>query len=215
VRDDILREKKVVAAGFRKTICPSCRSTDRERLVYLYVRRKLANHTQQGLRVLHIAPEPNILKTIKSMSHVLYLSADLCKPADMHFDLVKAPFADCTFDAIICNHVLQEVPDDRAAMAEIRRILRPGGWAVLQVPLSHVLEDTVEGPAVPSPWSRVFTESHYVRMYSRKDYRRRLEASGLQLTTQGSRQIGVRAADRFGLAPGEEIYCVVKNDNSG
>jgi SAM-dependent methyltransferase len=215
VDDEILRQKKVVAAGVRKVVCPSCKSTDRERLVYLYLKRRLANKTQQRFRILHIAPEPNILKTIKSMSHVFYVTADFCKPpADLHFDLVKAPFPDCTFDAIICNHVLQEIPDDRAAMEEIRRILRPRGWAVLQVPLSHVLEDTFEDPGVTSPWSRVFKESHYVRMYSPRDYKRRLEACGLQLTTQGSRQIGVRGAHKLGLAPGEEIYCVVKNDNS-
>jgi hypothetical protein len=213
--DEILREKKVVGAGARKAVCPSCKSTDRERLVYLYVKRRLANKTQQRLRVLHIAPELNILKTIKSMSHLFCLTADLCEPsADLHFDLAKAPFPDCTFDAIICNHVLQEIPDDRAAMAEIRRILRPGGWAVLQVPLSHVLEDTLEDPAVTSPWSRAFRESHYVRMYNPNDYRRRLEACGLQLTTLGLRQIGVREAHKLGLAPEEEIYCVVKNENS-
>jgi hypothetical protein len=215
VDDEILRENKVVAAGIRKVMCPSCKSTDRERLVYLYLKWRLANKTQQRLRILHIAPETNILKTIKSMSDVLYLTADFCKPpADLLFDLTKAPFPDCMFDAIICNHVLQEIPDDRAAMAEIRRMLRPGGWAVLQVPLSHVLKDTFEDPAGTSPWSRVFKESHYARIYSAKDYRRRLEACGLQLTTQGPRQIGVRGAHRLGLAPGEEIYCVVKTDNS-
>jgi hypothetical protein len=213
--DEILRQKRVVAAGLRKVICPSCKSTDRERLVYLYLKRRLANNTQQRLRVLHIAPEPNILKMMKSLSHVFCVSADFCKPpADLHFDLVKAPFPDFTFDAIICDHVLQEIPDDRAAMAEIRRVLRPRGWAVLQVPLSHALEETFEDPAVTSPWSRVFQESHYVRMYSPRDYKRRLEACGLQVTTQDSRQIGVRGAHRLGLAPGEKIYCVVKDDNS-
>src|SRR6266436_378656 len=63
---------------------------------------------------------------------------------DLNIDLTKIPFPNSTFNAIICNHVLEHIPNDRAAMAELFRVLKPNGWAILQVPISLCLAATYE-----------------------------------------------------------------------
>jgi len=79
---------------------------------------------------------------------------------------------------VMCNHVLEHVPDDRKAMRELRRVLRPNGWAILLVPDVHA-EATVEDPTITDPAERLrlFGQADHVRRYGR-DYLQRLADAG-------------------------------------
>ena len=165
----VLKEKQVVGASYHlDDVCPRCMSNARERLAYLYLKTRSALFAEP-LRVLHVAPEPNIARLLGAQPNLKYVTADLFEPNVMtRFDVMNLPFADSTFDAIICNHVLEHVSSDRAAMAEILRILKPDGWALLQVPIALALDKTIEDPTAKTEADRIrlFGQSDHVRLYS-------------------------------------------------
>jgi ubiquinone/menaquinone biosynthesis C-methylase UbiE len=98
---------------------------------------------------------------------------------DLNVDLTKIPFPNSTFNAIICNHVLEHIPNDRAAMAEFFRVLKPDGWAMLQVPISFHLAATYEDFSIIDPMDRerAFGQNDHVRIYA-MDYVDRLKQAG-------------------------------------
>ena len=90
------------------------------------------------------------------------------------------PFDEGKFDVALCNHVMEHVADDYKAMSEIYRVLKPGGFAILQVPLFYpLLDNTYEDKSITSPNERekAFGQSDHVRMYG-KDYAERLRSVG-------------------------------------
>lgn len=176
-------ELKVVGAGRRAGAqCPVCRCLDRERLVYLYLRYKTDLFKRSGA-LLHVAPEPMLSNTLRKSPTVDYLSADF-DPGNVmvQIDVTAIKYPDCTFDYIICNHVLEHVIDDLRAMRELYRVLKPGGWAILQVPVSQVLAKTYENFDITEPKERekAFGQSDHVRIYG-SDYKNRLESAGFEV----------------------------------
>lgn len=130
----------------RHARCPACRSLERHRLQYLVLERVLAG--REPPRVLHVAPEPFLADYLRSRART-YSSADLVMGGVDHVvDLRAMPFAASSFDLVFASHVLEHIAEDDSALAGIRRIIAPGGIAVLPVPL--VAERTVEYPA-PNP----------------------------------------------------------------
>jgi SAM-dependent methyltransferase len=202
-RHDVLRDKKIIGGGYReRAICPYCRSIDRERLVYFFLNSRKLLHP--GIRVLHIAPERNIQRLIKRMG-TEYISADLNSPlADLKMDIQDIPFPDAHFDAIICNHVLEHVTDDLQAMKEFHRVLKPGGWAILQVPFSSVMEKTLEDPTITDPKQRelVFGQANHARMYG-LDYPDRLHSTGFTVQAE---QADMDSAGKYLLNPDEPVF---------
>ena len=78
---------------------------------------------QNKLKVLHIAPEQVFYSRFKSFNHWDYTTTDLHSPlADVKADICDLPFKDATFDLILCNHVLEHIPDDLKAMEELYRV---------------------------------------------------------------------------------------------
>ena len=119
----------------RNALCPRCRNLERHRLQWLVVKKLHEERDFSKLRVLHIAPEPFISGHLKSIS-ASYLSADLYNEnADRREDATNMSFPDGSFDLVYCSHVLEHIKDDRAAIAEIRRVLSPQGIAILPVPI--------------------------------------------------------------------------------
>jgi SAM-dependent methyltransferase len=134
--------------------------------------------------VLHVAPEACIQRILRSLPHLDYVSVDLDSPLAMHrMDVTDLRFETDRFDAVICFHVLEHVPDDRRAISELFRVLRPGGFAILEVPLSLAQESTIEDPAIRSPRERerLFAQRDHVRSYGR-DYLDRLGDAGFTVT---------------------------------
>ena len=159
--------------------CPRCGSKARHRLLWLYVRHR-TNLLTERLTVLHLAPERSLRKTLATLPNLTYVGVDL-RPgrAMVRTDVTRLSFRDRSFDAILCSHVLEHVPDDRRAMRELFRVLKPGGWAILQTPTDPQRKTTLEDPSIvrPEDRERVFGHSDHVRIYGR-DYKDRLEGAG-------------------------------------
>ena len=135
--------------------CPACHSLERHRLQYLVARRVFGARPTRELRMLHFAPEAALGGPFREWFGQ-YETADISMPGvDHHVDLQALPFADASYDVVYASHVLEHVPDDRRAIAEIRRVLRPGGLAILPVPVNNPV--TVEYPE-PNPH-----ETYHVR----------------------------------------------------
>ena len=196
------RFRRFVAAPWgTDRLCPRCGSRDRHRALWLYLRDRM-RIGERRLRLLHFAPENALERRIAPIAD--YVTADLDPGAAMvEADITRLPFEDASFDAVLCIHVLEHVGDDRAAVAELRRILRPGGWAVVMVPIDLGRERTHEDPAVTEPEDRrrEFWQDDHVRLYGR-DLADRL---GLE-ADPWVRGLGAEAHARYGLFPQEDVF---------
>lgn len=209
----VLKEKQVIGGGRRENVyCPSCRSTDRERLLVAYI----SDHQTLAADVaLHVAPERNLHKYLKS--HIQDITpADLQPENYQHIgdvkqlSLTQIPYAESSFDLIIANHVLEHIPDDRLAMSEILRVLKVGGQAILQVPYSHSIEGTEEDLSIDSDAER---ERHYgqfdhVRLYAYDDYIARLKNVGFDV--QVLEPAALRKYSKFAINSDEAIFIIKK-----
>ena len=178
----VIHQKQIIGGGKRNVLCPVCNSSDRTRLVYLFLKNK-TNLFTKNTKLLHIAPEPQLTQIFRKIKTIDYLSADLMMERVMvKMDLTDIKYYDRSFDAIICNHVLEHIPDDMKAMRELFRVLKPGGWAILQVPISKTMTETFEDFSVTEPDERekVFGQKDHVRIYG-QDYVTRLETAGFRV----------------------------------
>jgi SAM-dependent methyltransferase len=125
-------------------------------------------------------------RLLQSLPNVTYHSADLASPrAAERFDICAIPYPDDTFDVILCSHVLEHVPDDRKAMSELFRVMKRGGWGLIEAPMNRKRAQTFEDWSVTSEADRerVFGQRDHVRIYG-KDYYARLRGVGFQVTPE-------------------------------
>lgn len=163
-------------------ICPFCFSRDRHRTTWKYFNENTNLFDGKAKSMLHIAPERAIEHGIREAKYIDYLSGDLDPTIAMvEMDITDIQYPEASFDVVYCSHVLEHVPDDAKAMSELYRVLKPGGWAVLAVPIRG--DTTVEDPTVtePADRERVFGQVDHVRYYGR-DFKDRLEAAGFKVT---------------------------------
>jgi len=179
--------KKFLPYGYGKAnrdnrLCPNCLSLERHRLLWLFLKQK-TNFFTAKLSVLHMAPEQPFLKKFKKLSNLTYTTADLYSPiVDVKTDIRDMVFNDEEFDFVICNHVLEHIDNEQKAMKEILRVLKPGGKAILQVPIDYSLEKTFEDPTITSEKDRekYYGQYDHVRQYG-KDYPERLRKAGFEV----------------------------------
>jgi ubiquinone/menaquinone biosynthesis C-methylase UbiE len=120
--------------------------------MWLYLKDHSDFFTASNLSVLHIAPEQCFIDRFKAQKNFQYLTADLVSPiADMHFDLHSIPLENERFDVVFCNHVMEHVADPKQCMSELFRVMKPGGWAIMQVPQDFSREQTYEDASITSP----------------------------------------------------------------
>jgi SAM-dependent methyltransferase len=181
--------------------CPRCGALERHRVIWLYIQERTDLLTRRQ-SMLHVAPEYELQARLSRLAHLDYLSVDLDSPLAMEVaDVTDFAYADDSFDVIFCNHVLEHVPDDRAALSELFRVLRPGGWAILLTPIDHDREATYEDPDVVTPEDRLreFGQEDHVRIYGR-DYVARLEQAGFDVSVERfGEHLGEDVVRRFGL----------------
>ena len=162
------------------SLCPNCGSRGRQRLFALAV--KDGFFTLAGKRVLHFAPERVVERLIKAERPADYVTADLDpRKASRVLDIEAIDLPDASFDVVIASHILEHV-DDRKALAEIRRVLAPGGQLVAMVPIIEGWTTTYEDPAITDPRARQihFAQNNHVRFYG-ADFRERIRAAGFSL----------------------------------
>lgn len=158
-------------------LCWHCGSLERDRLLWLF----FDLHPwllRAGRSVLHIAPEESLRPRLERDAQS-YVCGDLTGAfGDTLLDITELPFRAGAFDAVMCNHVLEHVADDRTAMRELRRVLAPDGWAVLLVP-DVATATTIEDPSVTDPAERLrrFGQEDHLRRYG-FDYLDRLREAG-------------------------------------
>lgn len=162
------------------------------------------------MHVLHIAPEACFIKRFEKLHGEQYITADIESPlAKVKMDIHDIPFPANTFDALLCNHVLEHVRDDIRAMSEIHRVLKPGGFAILQVPFFNPIpEVTLEDPTIIDPRERekAYGQNDHVRKYG-KDYTKRMERAGLiAIEDPYVTTLPEETQNKFGLAKGELMY---------
>lgn len=192
-------------------LCPNCLALERHRLMWLFLKEKTDFFNVKS-NVLHIAPELCFIKRFRQIQGDKYVTADIESPlADVKLDVLDMPFESATFDIVFCNHVMEHVTDDYKAMSEIYRVLRPGGWAIIQVPLFYPLnEHTYEDDAIVDARDRekAFGQSDHVRMYG-KDYCDRLRSQGFEVSEEWLAQsLPEDVARRYALPFDEPIfYC--------
>jgi hypothetical protein len=149
-------------------VCWCCGSHERHRALWLVLDRLRPDLLGTTQALLHFAPEPGIAGRLERRVP-RYVTADL-EPgrADLALDITSLDLDDASFDAVICSHVLEHVPDDAAAMRELHRILRPGGWAIVMVPVDHDRARTLEDPGIADPVERrrMFWQEDHVRLYA-------------------------------------------------
>ena len=194
-------------------LCPNCLSLERHRLIWLYLKDK-TNFFSEKLSVLHFAPEPCFINRFENQHGDKYITADIESPlAKVKMDIHQIPFSENHFDAVLCNHVLEHVKDDIQAMKEIHRVLKSGGWAILQVPFfSPIEEKTFEDNSITDKRQRekIFGQDDHVRKYG-TDYPQRIAQSGLKpLEEKFSESLTDEQAYHFGVSRAEVIYKAVK-----
>ena len=215
----VIKEKHIIGAGRRNNdICPRCLSTDRDRLIFSFLKFG-TDFFQKPYTVLHIAPEPALYKAFRKAPNLNYHPAT--KYAEGLYysskietaDLLDLHFEEESFDWVICNHVLEHIPNDYKAMQEILRVLKPGGKAILQVPYSPVLEQTFEDSSITTEADRekYFGQFDHVRIYGR-DYTDRLQKAGFLVKPikQDAGFVSKQQLKKYAVNPEEIIFLCEK-----
>ena len=184
-------------------ICPRCRSHPRHRAIALL----LARGDLPGRRLLHFAPEPLFDPVFARPPRIERVTADLHAPADLRLDLSSMDLPDSSFDLILCSHVLEHVPDDRAAMRELRRVLVDGGLALVLVPYRPGVT-TFEDSSITSPLDRMvaFGQQDHVRIYG-SNLPDRLREAGFEVEDRTAGGLFEKATvERCELDPQEHLF---------
>lgn len=179
--EPIVSKLDLIGSNLGKYSCPKCGANDRERHLRLYFERLGIDRLIGGARILHFAPEHRFGEYVASTVPLLHVKADLYPhtPDVQKIDMLNMDFLNESFDMVIANHVLEHVDNDAQALSEIRRVLRPGGLAILQTPYSAMLQTTFEDKGIISKSSRAFAygQDDHVRLYG-QDILSRFTAAG-------------------------------------
>ena len=205
--------RKLLPYGAHKmrpnALAPSSLSLERHRLLWLFMQKKTNFFSDTPLKVLHVAPEQCFHKRFKAQKNLEYITGDLVSPlADVKMDLHSIPFGDNTFDVILCNHVLEHVDNHKRCMKELYRVLKPGGWAVTQVPMDYDRDVTYEDASIVTEEERLkhYWQKDHVRLFG-LDYPDLLREAGFTVDeVRMEKEIGEEEAKRYALPEREPIY---------
>lgn len=181
-------------------------------MIWLWMERQTSlfkNHP----RLLHIAPEPPLMNHFRKSygSSKDYITADLESPlADQHFDVQDIPLPSDSIDVIICNHLLEHVENDRLAMQELHRVMKPGGWGIFLVPEDRERETTFEDDSIvdAKERTRLFGQYDHRRIYGR-DYDDRLREAGFEVERSDFARRLTEWEKRL-YSPGEDDLVIVR-----
>jgi len=193
-----------------QSVCPNCLAFERQRLLHIYLTRQRCNLLQQRGRLLHFAPESHLYRLLAAAPALQYMATDIAaekllvvKGPRFRSDIARMSLPNACVDSLICIHVLEHLADDRQAVQEMYRILKPGGWALIMVPLDMKLPATVARGA-PNPL--LFD---HVRDYSIHDFRERLTPFQIEEVRPES-ILSCEERDRYKVPLDEVLYLCTK-----
>jgi ubiquinone/menaquinone biosynthesis C-methylase UbiE len=180
--------------------------------MWLFLKNK-TNFFTAKLKVLHIAPEQCFYSRFKRLKNLKYVTADMESPiANVHLDIQNMPFPDNEFDVVICNHVLEHVENDNKALKEIFRVIKPGGFAIMHVPMNLTMDKTYEDPLITDPKEREkhFRQKDHYRLYGR-DFPERVKKTGFKITEGNyTDELSNKMIERHRLIKKELMYAYRK-----
>ncbi len=206
--------KKFLPYGYenqrKNVLSPSTLSLERHRLLWLFLQNE-TNLFSAKHQLLHFAPEQAFYKRFRKAANIDYTTTDLNSPlADVKADICHLPFEDNSFSFILCNHVLEHIPDDTKAMQEIYRVLKPKGIAILQIPQDYSRKTTFEDDTITDPKERtkIFGQYDHVRVYG-MDYFDKLRSIGFEVEAiDYTKKLTSAEIDRYRLSQHELIpFC--------
>jgi SAM-dependent methyltransferase len=195
--------------------CAFCNSGARQRMVWEFFRRATDLYDGRSKQMLHVAPEIQFENAFTKAFGDGYITADLLdRRAKVRMDITAIQYPDDSFDVVFCSHVLEHVPDDRKAMRELARVLKPRGWAVVMVPRFPEIDQTFEDWSVTDPEARLelFGQADHVRVYG-KDFANRLEESGFDVRmVRPAEFLSPEEIDRLDISTfGGEVFLCAKH----
>lgn len=190
---------------YMTALCPNCLSYERYRLLCRYLTDRM-DFGSEPARLLDIAPTWCFQEFCRSHENIDYLSVDIASPYAMRkMDILDLEFEDESFDAVVCYHVLEHIEEDMAALGELHRILKPGGWAIIQVPI-HIEKTVHRSELTTEEQERILKFPDHVRGYG-KDFKDRLESAGFRVEVDSYvRGFSPEEIKRYGLDRKEDLY---------
>jgi len=196
--------------------CPSCGASDRDRLYALYINKVLEQSLSiNSMSLLDIAPSYPLKTFLLKIPNIKYLSVDkYMDGVDIVLDITDMNVVKTgSFDIFICSHVLEHIADDKKALSELFRVLKPGGFGILMVPIilkiSEIDEDVMVND-VAERWRR-FGQDDHVRLYSKKGFMERIEAAGFLIKQYGVDFFGEDIFFQHGISLKSILYVVEKH----
>lgn len=197
-------------------LCPQCGALERHRLIWRYL-EVCTNLFKEPAKLLHVAPEKLFYRKFKENQNIEYVPCakfgegyeDKYPEGTINIDITNISLPDNSFDAILCSHVLEHIPDDSKAMQELFRILKPGGWAILQVPLDVKRNETYEDFSITGPKEReqAFGQHDHVRVYG-NDYEQRLLSAGFKVKREKfAYTFSKQDLFQYGIIPEDIFFC--------
>ncbi len=202
-------------------MCHNCGSLERHRLLWKYLNDRLGFFKRnRKIKLLHFAPEKMFYEIFYKVENIDYVPCDLT-PEIYNYegeikveevDITNIPFEENHFDFILCNHVLEHIPNDKLAMGELYRVMKKGGSGIFQVPIKYDLKETYEDFSITTPEGRekAFGQDDHVRWYG-QDYIKRLAHAGFNAKEDDYvKSFSSEDIFRFGFATSELIYFCTK-----
>lgn len=213
IKHEIFEKNTIIEAGYRENCtCPVCKSKDRIRMVYYYL-EKYTNVFVGKNCILHFAPEFPIKQKIKKNKYAEYYDGDIQKGrATYVVDITDIQFPDNKFDYIICNQVLEHIPDEKKAINELKRVIKPNGKIIITVPICVSNEKTFEDPNITDSKERLanFCQEDHVRLYGR-DFKKRLEKFGFEVEEwRVDEHVIEQVIEEYSFSKGGLIYIATK-----
>ncbi len=207
--------KRVGVAPYGDWVCPLRKSSTRHRMAWLFFKHRTSLFDGAPKKMLHIAPEMQFETRLERIPGLEYITADLNKPdVTLRMDITNIQLPDNSLDVIFCSHVLEHIPDDRKAMRELNRVLKPTGWSAIMVPLrdEKIFDDL--SITDPAERKRIFGEADHVRCYGH-DIKDRLQDAGFTVSVLQLPDVvtGMNTA-RFKIKNQQVFFCRKKQRSS-
>lgn len=190
--------------------CPFCLSSDRERLYFLFLSSILRSSDNNQLKVLDFAPTESFSKAVKGYKSINYTSADFYRTdVDIQIDICDMQALESNqFDIIICSHILEHVANPEKALSELLRVTKPGGFAIIMVPLFWDVLETIENPAYNNEElrNRYYGQGDHVRLFAKQDFINRITQAGFKIEALDPSSFNIDELNKYSIADNSVLY---------